>query len=1236
MKTINKHYMRNKSLLRFSLQFTLLIFLILSTGCLENSEDFSFLEEPSQSDDTTTPDVVAPEITSYTPTDNPVKMTNASNTTFVVSINPEAGSNVTYTWKLNGALLSSTSNSYYSLNGSALSPGSNNLVVEASNSVGSASKIFNLAKNQAPTVSTQNPAAGGNTVNCGGGTIQLDVTAADPDGDALTFTWKLNGAVHATYFSILTGATSSVNDFTPPCSVAGASTVAVEISDGYDTTTASWSVTVTNPTVAQINGYNPTAATIVIPSTASENFSISATGKDPLAYEWRLNGTAIPGETNSFINLNAASIPVGTHTLKAVVSDYDSNDDHDFIVKRNAPPVLSNESPTDSTIRMNYQSFKTFTVDGSDGNSDTINYTWTLNDVPSAYLAASSTGSGSQAIFSPDASLIGSHTIKVTASDGTETATQSWTVKVNYFTDACNNLTPGQICTIVGYAGLGSGLNPTTNPQLIKFRPENLLNDGSDNYFISDIVNDVVWFYNRSGGDITVIGTLVTAGTMKIIAGTGAQGNGTAGVSAKSYHLYDPQGMVWDAARGDLYVASYNSERVVRFTSSGIARHDICSGSTGNGWTQHTDGNAADTQGCRRPSGLAFDSVGKQLFVASDEHHHIKVFDISDPDPANWTGSILVGRQNANGSISNGSDNGDIGGGTSSSKARTRRPFAMKWGKDNVLYFTQREQCRLRAVNLSGSTKTYFGGAVSINNNQVKTIAGDGTCNVAAGAYSSLRFRNPRGLALQYDGSNNVIGFFVANDDYDRITYINNTGSAVTIGGKAVSNNQGQYVWGNGQDGYSGESKPASNNLLYTPRGMTLNAAGDKLVIADVENYRVRTLDISVDNGNLASIAEGKEKADFSGGGNTPAPNSVMSNPSFLQYDAANNAMLFSDLSNGRVRSINLITGAESVVIGQGNGNADQDQEDAQDVYIREPRGLALLNNGIIFVNNQSGTGANKSCLVRTYNRNSSATSFFGTLINANKVSTFAGNYASGCNNWNASWEGGAATSALFRRPEGITTDGNNLYVANYDTHCILKIDSAGVISRYAGACNSAGYTDATPASSTTARFRYPIGILSDPNNAADGNLFVVDQTNQATGRIRYINKKGVGVTIAGVTIGADSVGTLFNTGGYSKGIAAFENQICYTSGELNRGDLGSHNVICKNMSDPLGNTTLRVGPADGSTKKGGSQEENEEEGIAASSATLNSPYGLAFDGEGNLFITERSGHVIRMVKRWW
>ena len=85
-------------------------------------------------------------------------------------------------------------------------------------------------------------------------------------------------------------------------------------------------------------------------------------------------------------------------------------------------------------------------------------------------------------------------------------------------------------------------------------------------------------------------------------------------------------------------------------------------------------------------------------------------------------------------------------------------------------------------------------------------------------------------------------------------------------------------------------------------------------------------------------------------------------------------------------------------------------------------------------------------------------------------------------------------TSASFSEPWGITTDGTNLYVADSGNHRIRKIViSTGVVTTLAGS-GSQGSTDAT---GTSASFKYPVGITTDGTN-----LYIADQSNHRIRKI--------------------------------------------------------------------------------------------------------------------------------------
>ena len=114
----------------------------------------------------------------------------------------------------------------------------------------------------------------------------------------------------------------------------------------------------------------------------------------------------------------------------------------------------------------------------------------------------------------------------------------------------------------------------------------------------------------------------------------------------------------------------------------------------------------------------------------------------------------------------------------------------------------------------------------------------------------------------------------------------------------------------------------------------------------------------------------------------------------------------------------------------------------------------------------------------------------------------------------------GTGSAATFNFPYNITTDGTNLYIADSINSTIRKlVISSGVVTTLAGTALSSGYVDATGAA---ARFNYPDGLATDGTN-----LYVGECVNHTVRKVALAT--GAVTTLAGssVTSGhADGVGT--------------------------------------------------------------------------------------------------------------
>jgi sugar lactone lactonase YvrE len=216
------------------------------------------------------------------------------------------------------------------------------------------------------------------------------------------------------------------------------------------------------------------------------------------------------------------------------------------------------------------------------------------------------------------------------------------------------------------------------------------------------------------------------------------------------------------------------------------------------------------------------------------------------------------------------------------------------------------------------------------------------------------------------------------------------------------------------------------------------------------------------------------------------------------------------------------------------------------------------------------------------------------------------------------SGNGGPALKATLACPAGVALDAHgNLYVADHGNDRVRRISPDGVIHGFAGAgpippaaSNMGSYSgDGGPAA--RARFKVPESVAFDTR----GNLYVADRDN---GAVRKISPDGRISTVAGT-------GVL----GYSgDGGPAVKAQLDQPQGFAfdRAGNLY--------VSDSANNRVRRIDARTGviTTVAGNGRHGYSGDGGPATKARLSDPYGLAFDTKGNLYVAEPDEGVVRRI----
>ncbi len=345
--------------------------------------------------------------------------------------------------------------------------------------------------------------------------------------------------------------------------------------------------------------------------------------------------------------------------------------------------------------------------------------------------------------------------------------------------------------------------------------------------------------------------------------------------------------------------------------------------------------------------------------------------------------------------------------------------------------------------------------------------------------------------------------------------------------------------------------------------------------------------------GIISSVA-GNGSWGYSGDGNL-ARLATLRNPQAVAVDGAGNVFI-SDSINQCVREISASTGLMSTVAGSLNANYSGDGGLATRALLNNPAGLALDGAGNLFIADQGNN------VIR---RVDAVTQIITTVAGGGLSPSRADGLG----------DGGPATSALLSGPLDVAVDAaGNLFIADSFHGLIRRVDAAsGVITVVAGggtAAGSDGFGDGLVATSV---------FLHDPRSIAldvAGNLFIAESGNSLVRRVDASSK--IITAVAGT--GAN---------GYSgdNALAVYAHLGTPTAvrldpaGNIYIADSAQNVVRQVNAATAIITTVAGLGAARYTGDAG-----------APTAATLSSPYGLAFDNSGNLYIADLGNNAVRKI----
>jgi sugar lactone lactonase YvrE len=542
----------------------------------------------------------------------------------------------------------------------------------------------------------------------------------------------------------------------------------------------------------------------------------------------------------------------------------------------------------------------------------------------------------------------------------------------------------------------------------------------------------------------------------------------------------------------------------------------------------------------------------------------------------------------------NGAHGGSLGDGGPAISADLTYPSGVAADSAGNIFIADRTFCRIRKV--------------SAQTGIISTVAGTfDTCSYFGdgGPATSAALNDPFDVAV--DGSGNI---FIADTWNCLVREVSaSTGIISTVAGTPPAT-------GLMNCGYSGDGGPATSAKIGQPYGLAVDSSGNIFIAGGCVIRK-----ISASSGTISTVA-GTGSCGYSGDG-ALATSAQLNQPYDVAVDGSGNIFI-ADTWNCLVREVSASSQLISTVMGDhdlGCGYSG-DGASATSAQLNQPYGVAVDSSGDIFI-----ADYNDSVIREVSASTGNISTFAGVAVaDPNHMGQMIGIPAY-CGD---GYPGPDAELGFLNDTPwaaGMHTDrSGNVFIADTANNVIREVSaSTGIITTVAGNGFVGFSGDGGPATSAE---------LWDPRDVAvdgSGNIFIMDTGNCVVRKVTAFT--GVITTVAGTP--PDSSGNYYCDFSGDGGPA--------TSAELNPFDLmipaggvaldssgdlfiaDSGNGVIREVSAATGIITTVAGIANSIYIGGG-------DGGPATSASLNTPYGVAVDSSGNIFIADTHDYVIREV----